>query len=66
MFAGTNYIPARGRAPQGARGLKFPGAHGVRYRLASRPARGARIEMIPPISAAGDSMEVAPRKGRED
>ena len=24
MFAGTNYIPARGRPPHGARGLKSP------------------------------------------
>ena len=54
------------RAPQGARGLKFIARYGnVPRGVPSRPARGARIEIIKNVCSAL-SMAVAPRKGRED
>ena len=55
-----------GRAPQGARGLKFIShIDVVAGDLASRPARGARIEISCWESSSPIPL-VAPRKGRED
>ena len=54
-----------GRAPQGARGLKFADACLTKDELESRPARGAWIEM--PLHGEGcGRYPVAPRKGRVD
>ena len=53
------------RAPQGARGLKCLAIPATSKGLMSRPARGAWIEMIPPLQS-DDTTIVAPRKGRVD
>ena len=54
-----------GRAPQGARGLKFCNRHLMCTSLSSRPARGAWIEMCQYMRRL-DTEGVAPRKGRMD
>ena len=54
-----------GRAPQGARGLKFINQLKQEGIDTSRPARGAWIE-IPVGSALVTAVSVAPRKGRVD
>ena len=54
-----------GRAPQGARGLKLVSLPSSGGSLASRPARGARIEIGQPAQL-WRQLGVAPRKGRED
>ena len=55
----------RRRAPQGARGLKWLVPKLQCAKLASRPARGAWIEIVAQVDADGPS-HVAPRKGRVD
>ena len=52
-----------GRAPQGARGLKFNEHSKNNSAKASRPARGAWVEMNPDPATKTD-LTVAPRKGR--
>ena len=53
------------RAPQGARGLKFPGGLTVLPLALSRPARGAWIEINQALQQRREPL-VAPRKGRVD
>ena len=52
-----------GRAPQGARGLKYDFVAGQRDGAESRPARGAWVE-IKSATTALSPVIVAPRKGR--
>ena len=54
-----------GRAPHGARGLKYAEVHGDAVVIGSRPARGAWIEMAFPASLSPAAL-VAPRTGRVD
>ena len=54
-----------GRAPQGARGLKYAGPNNSHRVAMSRPARGAWIE-IGTIAGSSSTISVAPRKGRVD
>ena len=54
-----------GRAPRGARGLKFLSSFWHSPALMSRPSRGAWIEMYPsPLDSR--SLLVAPLAGRVD
>ena len=52
-----------GRAPQGARGLKFNSGALIKVAKESRPARGAWVEMSRAVRRAR-RRRVAPRKGR--
>ena len=54
-----------GRAPYGARGLKFLAFAAVAITLSSRPVWGAWIEMSLPFCIE-DEPPVAPRMGRVD
>ena len=58
-------ILGSGRAPQGARGLKYEGHARQSLASLSRPARGAWIEMALNYQAKV-GYGVAPRKGRVD
>ena len=53
----------RGRAPQGARGLKYHSAHAVSY-PAGRAPQGARGLKCSGRRTGVERLEVAPRKGR--
>ena len=53
-----------GRAPQGARGLKFILRIADSFILMSRPARGAWVEIRRRRSQMPQQPPVAPRKGR--
>ena len=55
----------KSRAPHGARGLKLLFILLLADREESRPARGARIEIIPHYGTR-QKIAVAPRTGRED
>ena len=55
-----------GRAPQGARGLKSLPPEALPRGRKSRPARGARIEIVANHHIDAVRYGVAPRKGRED
>ena len=57
------YKFVKGRAPQGARGLKSDGWEDVEFVTESRPARGAWVEICP-IRRSLCRNRVAPRKGR--
>ena len=58
-------IAGGGRAPYGARGLKYAGCHGLAGVLESRPVWGAWIEMVL-IRPSLAFTRVAPRMGRVD
>ena len=59
------YEESDSRAPHGARGLKFNLLEREVKREASRPARGAWIEILREL-AAREVVDVAPRTGRVD
>ena len=58
-------LPNSRRAPRGARGLKHDGGDTSKWRLKSRPARGAWIETLERKQQAM-RQRVAPRAGRVD
>ncbi len=65
IIANGRRRPKRGRAPQGARGLKLTSGKETKKKDPSRPARGAWIE-IHRRHRRRDLGGVAPRKGRVD
>ena len=58
-------IKSRGRAPRGARGLKYPNGLCYLHTEPSRPSRGAWIE-IRSMAISSALWLVAPRMGRVD
>ena len=59
------YAIKDGRAPHGARGLKYSIINAITAISKSRPARGAWIEIVVRIPKA-HGFRVAPRTGRVD
>ena len=61
-----NKIKRSSRAPQGARGLKYPPDNGARYQPCGRAPQGARGLKWLSMGYAEALALVAPRKGRVD